>query len=71
MSTDQQVYDESRHFEDGFNDVYCRCGAHLSDHANRSHGTPFEKYRDRAQWFCPKNPPKEPGLLAIALGMLQ
>jgi hypothetical protein len=69
--TDEQklVYDEGRHFEDGFNDVYCKCGAHVSYHANQ-HG-PYEIRIDRTKWFCPTNPPEEPGLLGIALGMLR
>lgn len=60
MSTDSRTtkYDESRHFQDGFNDVYCKCGAHLSRHANRESGTPFEKYRDPKAWFCPILPPQ-------------
>lgn len=69
--TKAMVYDEGRHFEDGFNDVYCKCGAHLSYHANRSRETPYEKYIDREQWFCPVNPPREQSLLDIAVGMLR
>lgn len=67
--SDALTYDESRHFEPGFNDVYCKCSAHLSYHANRACGTPFEKYRDPKFWFCPVNPPREWSLFDIAMGM--
>lgn len=71
LTADGLAYSEDRHFEDGFNEVYCKCGAHLSDHANRSRGTPHEKFIDRTQWFCPMNPPREQSLLDIAIGMLK
>lgn len=65
------TYRPDRHFEPGFNDVYCKCGAHLSHHANRTHETPHEQYINPKVWLCPVNPPREPSLLDIAIGMLR
>ena len=62
LSSEQIVYDESRHFEPGFNDVYCKCKAHLSDHANRTREAPHEKYIEPKYWFCPVNPPPDHSL---------
>lgn len=71
LTEDELLYDEGRHFVEGFNDVYCKCGAHLSYHANRASGTPYEKFKDPKQWFCPINPPRDMGLLDIAIRMLR